>query len=214
MFIDRIPDKVLEFPSTRHFVEVLDLLNEFKQEAMSEGFRIYNPALCLKKSWLVSILEEYGVKDFPVDIPLTAALQFLLNINTVWSLRGCKRGIQFYCSVLSLGEVSIDDTDFFKDSPSLRLNSARDGTIVKDSLDRANYLVGDSSTAFDLSYLTVTISSKYFNGDFPVEEMAIKNYIESTLPLYLGFSPHKQITYNYQSREELFFDPLLNNYFI
>lgn len=209
-----IPERVLEIPTTSQFIDVIDGLMEYKQELLSEGLRAFNPAICLDKSWLSKCMTDYGIKDFPFNMPLEVAIQFIHNLDTILGTQGSKIGLELLCSVLSLGDVVIDDSEFFKDSPILVLDSLSTGVIVEDSLDPVFYLLSDSSEITPLRELAITITSRYFNGDYSVEEVAIKSYLEEIVPEFLGFSPNRSITFTYDSQETFKYHSLLNPYFV
>ena len=209
-----IPTKILEQGVTKKFVGVLDNLVLYKRERMAKGLRVHNPAICLDKSWLIKSLEEYGINKFPLDIPLEILVQVSLNIDTLLRLRGCKRGLEMYCSVLSLGEVIIDDSAFFSESFSLRLNSFTHGMVVDNATDIKLYLTSKSGELEPTKEISINIKSRYFNGSYPKEATAIKSYLEKNIPNYLGFSPKKEIHLTYGTATDFKYDSLLNNYFI
>jgi len=228
---DNIPEKVLESLNTSKFVDVLDAVQSTEFLAITKAHRIHNAAICTDKKWLIKDLENYGVVDFPFEIPLAVMQQFLLNLNTVTSIKGSKKGIEFYCSVLSLGEVSVDDSLFYSNSGIFLLNSPTSGTIVGNSEDSKNYLVGNNAEINPKIFLTIAVASRYIKGTYQAivtsggyyfsedaptdpEETAIIDYINSTIGEQLYFSPNKEITINYSNRNNYFFHELLNTDFV
>lgn len=213
-FSKSIPDKLLEHSNVSAFMSVLDSLQNFKTEVIAGSLRVDNSAVLMDKKWVHKKLEEFGVTDLPLDYPIQIMRQYLLNVDTVCRTRGSKIGIELYCSLLSFGEVIVDDSDFYKDVLLLLLDSTFQGFITDDNSKIGYYLCDDSEIISPKVTLTVTIKSKYFNGQYPNEERLIKAYIENTIGRQLGFSPNKEVIFNYQPREDFYFHNLLNPYFV
>lgn len=214
LFSANIPDKLQEYPNTSAFMSVLDSLQDFKTEIIAESFRVDNSAVLMDRKWLLKKLEEFGVTDVPLDYPIQIIRQYLLNVDTVCRTRGSKKGIELYCSLLSFGEVTVDDSDFYKDIELLLLDSTVQGYITEDN-SHANFFICEDNSLIEPSVnLTITIKSRYFNGQYPNEAKVIKSYLESTIGRNLGFSPNKIVTFKYQSRSEFYFHNLLNPYFV
>jgi hypothetical protein len=210
---NNIPERVFENPNADMFVSVLDGMQDYKKEVIYDSLRAFNPVLCTDKTWLIKTLAEYGVTDFPIDMPLAVLQQFLLNINTILSLRGSKLGVELYCSVLSLGEVTVDDSDFYAIVNFLILNSKVQGTIIADSNDAKFYLVSDSEQLNGVPQLGISIQSPYFSTG-NLDGATILNYITATLPNFLAFSPGKSINITTAIRSDYFFHNLLNQFFV
>ena len=213
-FSDYIPDKLSEHPNVAAFSDVLDSLNNFKTEIISESFRVNNFAVLMNKKWLLKKLEEYGVSGLSLDYPIQIIQQYLLNADTICRTRGSKLGVELYCSLLSFGEVIIDDTDFYADTTLLLMDSTIQGYITDDNSKNTYYLCEDNDILKQNVTLRITIKSKYFNGQYPLEERVIKSYIENTIGNQLGFSPDKEIIFDYQEKDDFYFHKLLNSYFI
>lgn len=214
LFSTSIPDKLQEHPNVSAFMNVLDALQNFKAEIIAESFRVDNFAVLMDKKWLLKKLEELGVTDMPLDYPIQIIRQYLLNADTVFRTRGSKIGVELYCSLLSFGEVIIDDSDFYKGTELLLLDSLVQGYITEDNSRNNFYICEDNSIIEPPVSLEITIRSRYFNGQYPNEAIIIKSYIENTIGNQLGFSPNKNIIFNYQPRSEFYFHNLLNSYFI
>lgn len=214
LFSTCLPDKLQEHPNTLAFMSVLDALQYFKTEIISESFYIDNAAVLMDRKWLLRKLEEFGVNNIPLDYPIQIIRQYLLNVNTICCTRGSKIGVELYCSLLSFGEVIIDDSNFCKPDLLLQLDSSVQGFIT-DSNSRSNfYLCEDTDIINQEVTLNITIKSKYFNGEYPKEEAIIRAYLESTINNQLGFSPNKKVIFKYQPKSEFYFHKLLNPYFI
>lgn len=214
LFSTSIPDKLQEYPNVTAFMSVLDALQNFKTEIIAESFRADNAAILMDKKWLLKKLDEFGVTDLPIEYPIQIIRQYLLNVDTVCRTRGSKMGIEFYCSLLSFGEVTVDDSDFYNETELLLLDSETQGYITEDNSKSKYYLCDDSD---NLSYevtLDISIKSKYFNGQYPNEAKIIKYYLEKTIDRQLGFSPNKTVNFTYASRSDFYFHKLLNPYFV
>lgn len=213
LFSTSIPDKLQEHPNVSAFMNVLDELQNFKTEIIANSLRVNNFAVLMDRKWLIKKLEEYGVTDLPLNYPIQILRQYLLNVDAVCRTRGSKIGIELYCSVLSLGEVIIDDSKFYADSNILLLDSMTNGYITEDSNADKFYLTGDSSSFDPPTTLKITIKSKYFNGNYPTEALLIQNFLKSSIKYNLGFSK-VNVMFTFASRNDFYFHKLLNKYFV
>lgn len=213
LFSDSIPSKLQEQPNVNAFLKVLDGLQGFKNEVLAESFRVNNYAVLMNRNWLLKKLSDYGVDNLPEGFPIQIIRQCLLNIDTICGTRGSKIGLELYCSVLSFGEVTIDDSKFYADTNVLLLDSTAQGCITEDNSKQFFHIVEDNSVLNPETELKITIKSKYFNGKFPTEADVIKKYLECTIKNQIGFSNSK-VTFDYQSRSEFYFHKLLNSYFV
>lgn len=194
-------------------MDVLDALQNFKTEVIADSLRVDNAAVLMDRKWLIRKLEEYGVTDLPFTYPIQILRQYLLNVDTVCRTRGSKIGIELYCSLLSLGEVTVDDSKFYMDSDVLFLDSSDSGYIIENN-DATTFYLTDSNVTFKKeSILKVTIKSKFFDGKHPTEAQLIQNFIKSSIKRNLGFSK-VNVTFTFTSRDEFYFHKLLNRYFI
>lgn len=212
-FSEYVPEQVLESGEARNFLNVMDLVQELKTEIISEGLRVNNNAVNLNKKWIVKRLIDCGLNSVPVEFPLPVLLQVLLNIDTLFRTRGSKIGVEFFCSVFSLGSVTVDDSKFYADPITLLLDSKAQGFIVDDSTDPKLCLVDDSSKINPAVSLGISIQSRYFNGNYPTEASLIKSFISTNIGQFLGFSPNKTISFTYATRDSFYYHPLLNTYF-
>lgn len=213
LFSSSIPDKLFEHPNVSAFTGVLDALQDFKSGIIADALRVDNFALLMDKKWLLKKLEEFGITDVPLDYPIQIIQQYLLNVDTICGTRGSKIGIELYCSLLSLGEVEVDDSNFYKEPTLLLLDSPLQGYITDDNSYNSFFLCEDNSLIEPLKSMTITIRSKYFNGNYPNEAQLIKSYLESSISRQLGFSPNREITFNYEESEDFYYHKLLNTYF-
>lgn len=213
LFSDSIPEKVKSYPNVTAFMDVLDELQNFKTEIIADSLRVDNSAVLMDRKWLLKKLAEYGVTDIPLNYPIQIIRQYLLNVDTICRTRGSKIGLELYVSLLSLGEVTIDDSYFYKDSNVLFLDSVSNGFITENSSSNKFYLMDDNNDLNKKSSLRIIIKSKFFNGQYPDEAKLIKNYIISSLKRNLGFSNYL-LTLQYIKNSEFYFHKLLNPYFV
>lgn len=211
---DLFPDRLQEFSNPNNFAEVMDSLQQYKQEIVSESLRVYNPALLTDKKWLLKRLSDYGITDMPIELPLIIIQQYLLNSDVIFRTRGSKIGIELYCSVLSLGEVTVDDSDFYYFPKNLVLSSTVQGFITDNSEGDQFHLVGDTGILDNVSSLVITIKSKYFNGNYPDEAKYIQQYLKDSINANIGFTTKKDVTFVFESNTEFYFHKLLNPYFV
>lgn len=211
---DLFPDRLQEFSNPNNFAEVMDSLQQYKQEIVSESLRVYNPALLTDKKWLLKRLSDYGITDMPIELPLIIIQQYLLNSDVIFRTRGSKIGIELYCSVLSLGEVTVDDSDFYYFPKNLVLSSTVQGFITDNNEGDQFHLVGDTDILDNVSSLVITIKSKYFNGNYPDEAKYIQQYLKDSINANIGFATKKDVTFVFESNTEFYFHKLLNPYFV
>lgn len=195
-------------------MDVLDNLHKYKQEVIGEALRTNNAGVLMDPKWLLKRLGEFGIYDLPLNYPLQSIRQLLLNVDTVCGTRGSKIGIELYCSVLSLGEVTLDDSGFYNDPKALLLDSLTQGFITQDNSKPIFHVVSDNSIINPLATMSITIKSKFFNGEHPTESQLIQDYLKSTINNQLGFSPNKTVTFVFQNNSDFYFHKLLNPYFV
>lgn len=212
-FSTSIPDKLIEHPNVSAFTDVLDELQNFKTKVIAESFRVDNASVLMDKKWIIKKLEEYGINGLPLDYPIQILRQYLLNVDTVCRTRGSKIGIELYCSLLSFGEVTVDDKNFYAASRVLLLDSIKNGYITDDNKLDKFYLTDDTSILNAATTLKIDISSKYFNGDYPNEALLIQNFLKSSIKSNLGFSK-TNVIFKFSSRRDFYFHKLLNQYFV
>lgn len=213
LFSDSVPEVILESPNTLAFLTVLDRLQEFKSLLMSDAIRGNNYAILNDKKWIVKHLSDFGVTDFPMDFPLIIMQQVLLNVGTLFSIRGSKIGLELFCSIMSLGEVEIDDSNVYVDPVNIILDSRVQGYATGSNKEAFFYLLEDSDTLNPETLIKIKIKSKYFNGEHHKEAEVIKRYISSQVQSWFGFSNARQ-EISFQSADSFFYHRLLNKYFI
>lgn len=212
-FSSRIPDKVLENPTVSSFMSVLDALQDFKMGIIASSLRFNCISVLTNKKWLLKKLGDYNITDIPENYPIPVLIQYLLNADTVFRTRGSRIGVELYCSLLSLGKVTIEDEGFYKEPSFLLLDSTTQGFITDDNEKNIYKLCADNDDMKSSQTLKITIESPYFKY-YPEEAKLIKAYLESTISRFLCFSPDKKVTFNYQGSDEFYFHELLNPYFI
>ena len=211
-FSKYIPDRVLEFSDPNKFTEVLDELYKFKQDKMFTALRHTNPILLTDKKWLIKKLSDYGVDFIPMEFPLEIIQQFLLNADVILGTRGSAKGFELFLSVMTLGEVKVNCTNFYAEPNILILDSRVQGNITGDSSLGIFYLVDDDSQINGKVTLTVTISSPYFSDK--TTKTLIMDTIRRVHPMFLGFSPNREVTFNTSTASKPYFHSLLNKFFV
>ena len=210
-FRDSIPERVLESASVSNFIEVLDSLHTYKKDIITTSLRSWNPAVFMNKKWLIMRLQEYGV-SLPYELPILVLQQFLLNVNEIFRLRGSKLGLEFWLSVITLGEVTIDDSSFWDELVYLSPNSKTRGYVTCDNVNPYYYLITDSAQLRRTMSLGVTVSTAF--NDSPSIKAALESYITNNLPFQLGFPEGATLEVTWESREGQYFHNLLNPYFV
>lgn len=210
-FKDSIPERVLENTTVNNFVEVLNGLHDYKKGIITASLRAWNPAVFMSKQWLNMRLQEYGV-SLPYELPIQVMQQFLLNINEIFRLRGSKLGLEFWLSVITLGEVTVGDSQYWDELVYLSPNSKTRGYITCDNENPFYYLVSDSSQLHRALSLSITIKTP-FNTDATIKA-ALVSYITNTIRSQLGFPETATINVTWQTRGGQYFHRLLNPYFV
>ena len=213
LFSDSIPSKLQEHPNVSAFMSVLDALQNFKKEIIAGSLRVDNAGVLMDRKWLLKKLDEFGVSDLPLNYPIQIIRQYLLNVDTVCRTRGSKKGIELYCSLLSFGEVTVDDSQFYSDPKVLLLDSLVTGYLTGDNSNLSFYLLDDTDILEEKTTLKITVKSKYFNGSYPTEASLIKKHLQDTIYKNIGFS-NAAVIFQWQSRSEFYFHELLNPYFV
>lgn len=216
MFRNKIPEVVLtENPEASAFVDVLDGLQEYKTENINKALRVYNPILSLDKKWLIKQLEEFGVFNFPDTIPMEILVQFVGNISSIMGLRGSKLGVEFVCSLLTFGEVTVTDSTYYSTPKLFLLDSPNSALAVDDTADPRLYLVTNTSDLKDNKTVTIAIESPLWSiGASEEIQEIVSGFLEQFLRTYVPFSDSPTITVTYTARAEKFKHSLLNSFLI
>lgn len=213
LFSQSIPDKVLENSEASKFVSVLDSLQEYKQGIIADAIRSFNPILSTNEKWLRKYLTDYGFSDIPRGFPIRVMQQMLLNADTIMRLRGSKLGLEFFLSVCSLGEVTIDASELNQPLDLIFPDSLSDGYLTDNNVDSPLYLCTTNIFAVN-STLLVTLRSIYFDGEHTTEADAIIKYLQNVTPNYVGFSNGLIIRWTFNSGSEFYYHGLLNPQYV
>lgn len=216
-FANSIPEVVLQNPATAQFVEVLDKTNEYKRDIMATALRANSFGVLTDRKVIHRHLADFGI-SLPFDYPMEILMQVLLNADTFCGTRGSKIGLEFFLSVLTLGEVTIDDSNFYKMPDYLILDSLTNGYVAEHD-DRPYFnLISDESSLTATQDLGIVIESKYFNGSYPDESAIIEEYLTGddykTIKSQLWFTYNLNLTIEFQTRSEFYYHNLLNKYFV
>lgn len=210
MFSDCIPERVKERVNSRFF-DVLDNLLAFKEAEVMRTLRVHNPALLNDNKWILKKLADYGLTGIPQELPTAILQQVLLNVGTLIRTRGSKIGVELFCSVFSLGEVHLDDSDYYTESGMLIPNSRVQGFITSDSEGPFFYIVDDTENLVSVDPLLINVSSVYFSTEY---SEVVKRFLEETINSWLGFNPGKNVIFTFTDRDAPYYHKLLNSYFV
>lgn len=210
MFSDCIPERVKERVNSRFF-DVLDSLLAFKEAEVMRTLRVHNPALLNDNKWILKKLADYGLTGIPQELPTAVLQQVLLNVGTLIRTRGSKIGVELFCSVFSLGEVHLDDSDYYTESGMLIPNSNVQGFITADSEGPFFFIVDKTEDLVSVDPLLIDISSVYFSTEY---SEVIKTFLEEAINSWLGFNPGKKVLFTFAERETPYYHKLLNSYFV
>jgi hypothetical protein len=215
-FKRRIPEKLFENPNVVSLVNVLDGLYQYEKSLIGTALNTWNPLLCMDKKVLLRYLAELGFPQFPYDIPVQVMQQVILNAEFFTGLKGSKIGVEFFCSVMSLGLVAVNDSDFYSRSSHLLFDSIRQGVIVDSTDDLELFMVTETEDFGDIPILSISIQSKFFDGNYPLEETAIKAFLINNIKEWLPFCPllDVQNIFTFTPRTDFYYHNLLNPYFV
>lgn len=206
-FSSCIPEKLIS-ENTVKFMKVLDGVQDEKQYIIAEALRGNNPLLLNDPKWLILRLADYGLTNIPYELPIVILQQVLLNAGTLLRLRGSKIGLEFFCSLFSLGEVTYDDSDFYSIGTVLWPDSLTEGYITADNVNAYFHILDDNDQLVNTEPLYITVSTPYSDNDL------IKSFLQETISDWLGFNPGKDVIFTFSSRDSEYFHPLLNQYFV
>lgn len=213
LFSQSIPDSVLENSAASKFVSVLDSLQEYKQGVITDAVRSLNPILCMNEKWLRKYLTDYGFSDIPKGFPVRVMQQMLLNADTIMRLRGSKLGLEFFLSVCSLGEATIDAGGLHQPLEFIFPDSLNYGYLTDNNVDAPLYLCNTNELMAN-SIISVTLKSKYFDERHNNEADAIVRYLQNVIPDYVGFSNDLIIRWSFQDRSKFYYHGLLNPQYV
>lgn len=212
LFSHSIPEHVFENPHTKAFISVLDALQEYKQEVISQAIRTLNVPLCTDEKWLRKYLKDSGFSDIPSGFPIEPMQQMLLNADTIMSLRGSYIGLELLVSVCALGEVSVDASGLLSKVLVVFPSSTEYGFITDSNDTDHLYLADNTGIAVD-SQLSITVSSFYFDGDHEKEMDAIRSYLDKVIKDYVGYSRNLRINWTCQKSTDKVYHRLLGDFF-
>lgn len=213
LFSQSIPDKVLENSAASKFVSVLDSLQEYKQGIIADAIRSFNPILSTNEKWLRKYLTDYGFSDIPKGFPIRVMQQMLLNADTIMRLRGSQLGLEFFLSVCSLGEATIDASGLNQSLDFIFPDSLSYGYLTNNNVDSPLYLC-NTNTLMANSALLVTLESKYFDDTHNIEADSIIKYLQKATPNYVGFSNGLTVRWTFKVRSDFYYHELLNHQYV
>lgn len=211
-FRRNIPDDVLDNPTTSAFVDVLDALQEYKSTIVADAVRGNNYAAITDKKWLLNHLSDYGFYGLPIDMPLAVMQQVLLNIQNLLSIRGSKIGVEMFCSIMSLGEVFLDDIKLYGEPLHILLDSPIQGYVLESSDGPNLHILEDNDILDPKTELSIRIESMFFDYPDSIECKTIQKYIKDNLPDWIAFS-NTDIKLNFAPRSGAYYHKLLNKNF-
>lgn len=215
LFSKAIPDVALQSPNTQRFVDLLDGLQCYKQNEISDALRVYNPILCTSAKWLSYMAADYGFEGISEDYPILPLQQLILNADVIRRLCGTKLGLQLFISAATLGEVTINDVRFIQDIEFLFPDSPVNGFLTA-STDKDKFYLCNNNDYMAGTFLDITISSIYMptagNPDTP-QSTAIKTFLQNFLPKFIGFSENNTTTWTWNHRNTEYYHTKLNHFF-
>lgn len=200
---DRIPEAVLESSNVDKFISVLDGIQDFKTSIISKSLQSYNLGLLYNREWVIKRLLEVGVK-VPTNYPLEPLRQLLLNVDTILRCRGSSIGLELICSVLTLGEVSVDASRYWTDSTIIQLDSVQKGFITDDEVPNL-FLCSELEEVSLKGALSITIRTPYAQD-------VVQDFVMTACKEYLTFND-ADVSITYEHSDNYHFHRLLNKFF-
>ena len=205
-----IPERIKE-RTTSGFYDTLDALLSYKEGEIARALRVNNPVLLNDNKWLIRNLADYGFSGIPQELPTAVLQQVLLNAGTLIRTRGSKVGVELFCSVFSLGEVTLDDSEYYTESGLLIPNSSVQGFLTDDSDKTHFFILDDTEDLIDIEPLYINIESPYIRTEY---FDVIREFLQNTISSWLGFNPGKIVRFSFINRNTPYYHRLLNNYFV
>lgn len=176
LFSEFIPTEVKDQELTYKLISVFDRLQAYKESIIYGALRTTNNALIDNKIWLIKKLGDFGFENIPYELPLLVLQQLLLNANKLNSLRGSYAGVELFVSIITMGEVTLDTSEWVQNSQQLIPNSLKQGYIVEDSSKPVFYVVDNNDILKQDNKLTITVKSPYYG----VTDLRIATYDDTS----------------------------------
>jgi hypothetical protein len=117
----------------------------------------------------------------------------LLNAQTVMALKGSKLGLKFFLWVLTVGDITVDDSSFYPATDFIRLSDTYYGYVSNiDPLASPDLFLFSGSDNFTIQELTIDIATKYDSLT------SMQTYIQDHIKKFISFaSDSAVITINF-----------------
>lgn len=183
-FKGSVPDAVKESPDVNGLLTVLDALYTYKKYLINKGHRVYNPVLLTNKDYLRQMVNEQGYPEVPFDFPKIILDNMWLCAEDVMLLMGSKIGLKYLLRVLTCGNVTTGEGDFYPKDDYIVLSDLESGYLPSDQdiIDEEQLYLFDGLINFTGGNLDIVIATPFHNNQ------SIKDYINSNIRRFLGFS--------------------------
>lgn len=212
-FRESIPEEVLFNQNASAFVNILDLLQEGKSEAINEALRANNPLLCTDKKWLIRYIRDFFPVDIPEALPCICLQQFALNLQVMLRMRGTLEGMKLLCEGAILGTATFTNITLAGDFYYLFPDSILD-TYITDTNDEETfrYLV-DNNDFLQGSSISVSLKSKVFAGISANDRAEIISFIKDLIKMSVGFSKDISVSVTTTTLAAYVYPDTFNDYF-
>lgn len=181
-FRNSIPEEIFTNPFADKIVSVLDLLKTFKEEELFEAAKFYHPILSADLRALRVLIEDLGYPPVPDDFPKEILDNMILNAQHVNALKGSKLGLKYWLWVLTVGDVTIDDSAFYPVSNYIRPSDDYYGYVSNVSpLGTPDLYLFDGAANFGSQTLDVSIDTPYHTLT------SLEAYINEHIEKYISF---------------------------
>lgn len=183
LFSDFVPEGLKVHTPVENFLKVLDGLQFYKEQEIYKSTRIYNAVLNTNLAHLRKVLSRYGYPEIPEDFPKEILDNMYLNAENVFRLQGSKMGLDYLLRVLTCGEPTINDADFYPKA----------SYIIPGDLD-AGYLFAPQDYPLNTLYLYSGVDNYlprflYISIATPYHNLqSLKKYIETNIYRFITFT--------------------------
>lgn len=166
-FSDQAPDGLNISVNWQKLIKVFDELTLYKNKEFHKLQRFYRPPLLTNLNYLRKLVFELGYPKVPTDFPKEILDAMRLNAENVMALKGSRMGLPYWLWVMTFGNISVDDSNFYPHSDYIILSDEERGYVSHTPENDADfdpplYLFSDAAN-FGNQELIINIETKYYN---------------------------------------------------
>lgn len=182
---NQIPETLLsDNTQLDNFVSVLDGVEVYKTGIVEKAIRFNKAPLLMDLSWLRKKAEDLGWPPVPADFTKEQLDAMILNAEHVMALKGSKMGGVYWLWAITLGNVTVDDTDFYPQGEFIIPSDDYYGYLSHiQSLQAYDLYLFDDYVDFGTQILLIDIATKYHY------QASLREYILTNIKEFISFVP-------------------------